>query len=49
MDETRWLMFATVEGKIGYLWWLWVAVTKDTVAYSSLQKICNTATKEYAV
>lgn len=33
MDETRWLMFATVEGKIGYRWWLWVTVTKDTVAY----------------
>ena len=33
MDETRWLMFATVEGKIGYRWWLWVVVTKDTVVY----------------
>jgi transposase len=33
MDETRWLMFATVEGKIGYRWWLWVAVTEDTVVY----------------
>lgn len=33
MDETRWLMFATVEGKISYRWWLWVAVTKDTVVY----------------
>lgn len=33
MDETRWLMFAAVEGKIGYRWWLWVSVTKDTVAY----------------
>ena len=33
MDETRWLMFASVEGKIGYRWWLWVAVTKDAVVY----------------
>ena len=33
MDETRWSVFAEVEGKSGYRWWLWVIVTKDTVAY----------------
>ena len=33
MDETRWMMFVTVDGKTGYRWWLWVVVTKDTVAY----------------
>jgi transposase len=33
MDETRWMMFVHMDGKIGYHWWLWVAVTKDTVAY----------------
>lgn len=33
MDETRWMMFTTTEGKAGYRWWLWVVVTKDTVAY----------------
>ncbi len=33
MDETRWMMFIHMAGKIGYRWWLWVAVTKDTVAY----------------
>jgi len=33
MDETRWMMFVSVEGKIGYRWWLWVVVTKDTVVY----------------
>lgn len=33
MDETRWFMFVTVAGKIGYCWWLWVVVTKDTVVY----------------
>lgn len=33
MDETPWQMFATIDGKEGYRWWLWVAVTKDTVAY----------------
>ena len=33
MDETRWLVFTEVEGKTGYRWWLWVAVTKDTCVY----------------
>ena len=33
MDETRWLVFAAVEGKIGHRWWLWVVVTSDTCAY----------------
>ncbi|MCK4423773.1 MAG: IS66 family transposase, partial [Candidatus Omnitrophica bacterium] len=33
MDETRWMMFVTVEGKTGYRWWLWVVITKDTVVY----------------
>lgn len=33
MDETRWMMFITTDGKTGYRWWLWVVVTKDTVVY----------------
>lgn len=33
MDETRWLVFAELEGKKGYRWWLWVVITEDTVAY----------------
>lgn len=33
MDETRWMVFVEVEGKSGYRWWLWVVVTKETVAY----------------
>ena len=33
MDETRWMVFAYVEGKVGYRWWLWVSVTKNTVVY----------------
>lgn len=32
MDETRWMVFAAT-GKTSYHWWLWVVVTKDTVAY----------------
>jgi transposase len=33
MDETRWMVFAEVEGKKGHQWWLWVVVTADTCAY----------------
>ena len=33
MDETRWMMFVVVDGKIGYRWWFWVVVTQDTVVY----------------
>jgi transposase len=33
MDETRWMVFAEIAGKIGYRWWLWVVVTRDTVVY----------------
>ena len=33
MDETRWLVFAEVEGKEGHHWWLWVVVTADTCVY----------------
>lgn len=33
MDETRWMMFVTVNGTTGYRWWLWVVVTKQTVVY----------------
>jgi transposase len=33
MDETRWRVFAELEGKAGSLWWLWVVATRDAVAY----------------
>ena len=32
-DETRWLVFAEQEGKIGHTWWLWVFGGQDTVVY----------------
>jgi transposase len=32
-DETRWLVFAVLEGKKGYGWWLWVVLGSDTVVY----------------
>jgi len=32
-DETRWLVFAQVEGKQGHRWYLWVFLSSDTVVY----------------
>ncbi len=32
-DETRWLVFAEVEGKQGNKWYLWVFVSKSTVVF----------------
>jgi transposase len=33
MDETRWMVFAEIEGKKSHQWWLWVVITDDTCAY----------------
>lgn len=33
MDETRWFVFVAMKGKVGYGWWLWVIIAKDTCAY----------------
>jgi transposase len=33
MDETRWMVFAELAGKVGHRWWLWVSVTQDTCVY----------------
>ncbi len=33
MDETRWMVFVEMAGKVGHRWWLWVVVTRDTCAY----------------
>lgn len=32
-DETRWLVFATLEGKAGYRWYMWVFGSLSTVVY----------------
>ena len=32
-DETRWLVFATCEGKVGYRWYLWVFHAADVVVF----------------
>jgi len=30
-DETRWLVFATIEGKVGFRWYLWAFHTAEVV------------------
>lgn len=32
-DETRWMVFITLDGKVGYRWWLWVFLGADTVVF----------------
>lgn len=32
-DETRWLVFAEIEGKVGPRWYLWVFCTSDTAVF----------------
>jgi transposase len=32
-DETRWLVFVTVEGKVGYRWTLWVFHSEEAVVF----------------
>jgi dephospho-CoA kinase len=32
-DETRWLVFAMVEGKVGYRWYLWVFHGRDVAVF----------------
>ena len=32
-DETRWLVFAMCEGKVGYRWYLWVFHGRDVVVF----------------
>lgn len=32
-DETRWLVFEEVQGKVGYRWYVWVFKSESSVAY----------------
>jgi transposase len=32
-DETRWQVFATVEGKVGYLWYLWLVMSAEAAVF----------------
>ena len=32
-DETRWMVFETICGKIGYRWYLWITQSASVVYY----------------
>ena len=32
-DETRWMVFETVEGKKGYRWYLWIMISESVIFY----------------
>ena len=32
-DETRWQVFATVEGKVGYQWYLWLVMSAEVAVF----------------
>ena len=32
-DETRWLVFVMLEGKVGYRWYLWVFHSREVVIF----------------
>ena len=33
-DETGWKVFESIEGKVGYRWWLWVTQSRSVVYYN---------------
>jgi transposase len=33
-DETRWLVFASTEGKVGYQWWLWLVLSAEVAVFT---------------
>jgi transposase len=33
MDETRWMVFVKVDGKEGYRWWMWMAISYDATVF----------------
>jgi transposase len=32
-DETRWKVFERIEGKVSYLWWLWVFASSNVIVF----------------
>ena len=33
-DETRWHVFASTEGKVGYQWWLWLVLSAEVAVFT---------------
>src|SRR5262245_49199590 len=46
-DETRWLVFATVEGKIGFRWYLWVFHATEVVVFVLAQGRAHDVPEDY--
>jgi transposase len=46
-DETRWLVFATVEGKVGFRWYLWVVHSAEVVVFILAQGRAHDVPEEY--
>jgi len=46
-DETRWLVFATVEGKVGFRWYLWVFHAAEVVVFVLAQGRAHNVPEDY--
>jgi transposase len=46
-DETRWLVFATVEGKVGFRWYLWVFHSEEVVVFVLAQGRAHDVPEQY--
>jgi transposase len=46
-DETRWLVFATVEGKVGFRWYLWVFHSAEVVVFVLAQGRAHEVPEQY--
>ena len=46
-DETRWQVFATVEGKVGFRWYLWVVHAAEVVVFVLAQGRAHDVPEEY--
>jgi transposase len=46
-DETRWLVFEEVEGKVGYRWYVWVFRSVSTVVYILDQSRSSSVPKQH--
>jgi transposase len=46
-DETRWLVFATVEGKVGFRWYLWVFHAAEVVVFVLAQGRAHDVPEQY--
>jgi transposase len=46
-DETRWLVFATVEGKVGFRWYLWVFHSAAVVVFVLAQGRAHDVPEDY--